>query len=226
MDADFWLSKWQKGETGFHLGQVNPWLEKYWGLVDDVPGGVFVPLCGKTRDMAWLAQRGRSVVGVELSPLAVEAFFQEAGWRVEVVQQDMLRRHTAQSGQTAVTVWQGDFFGLTPVNVAGCRLVYDRAALIALPAETRARYVRHLHSLLPAGSQILLVTLEYPQTEMNGPPFSVEESEVHALYDHWGSVELIARRDVLEENDRFRQRSVSRLNEVIYRIRKETSCVN
>ncbi len=226
MDADFWLSKWQKGETGFHLGQVNPWLEKYWSLVDDLPGDVFVPLCGKSRDMAWLTQRGRNVVGVELSPLAVEACFHEAGWKSGVTREGALVGHVAQTGQAGVTLWQGDFFDLTPVHMAGCRLVYDRAALIALPAEIRARYVRHLSSLLPVGSQILLVTLEYPQTEMSGPPFSVEEPEVHALYGDWGLVERIARQDVLEENDRFRQRGVSWLNEVIYRIRKETSCVS
>ncbi len=221
MDADFWLTKWQKGETGFHLGQVNPLLEKYWGLVDAVPGGVFVPLCGKSRDMLWLHQRGRNVVGVELSPLAVEAGFQEAGWQPETTRQGALLRHTAQSGQTGVTVWQGDFFELTPEHVAGCRLVYDRAALIALPAELRQRYAGHLRSLLPVGAQILLVTLEYPQAEMNGPPFSVEETEVRALYGGWAHVERIAEQDVLGENDRFRQRGVSRLHEAVYHIRKE-----
>lgn len=218
MDADFWLAKWQKGETGFHLGQVNPLLEKYWGLVDVVPGDVFVPLCGKSLDMVWLNQRGRNVVGVELSPLAVAAGFQEAGWQAEAIQQGALLRHSAQNG---VTVWQGDFFELTPKHVAGCRLVYDRAALIALPAELRQRYAGHLRSLLPVGARILLVTLEYPQAEMSGPPFSVEELEVRTLYGSWAHVERVAVQDVLEENDRFRQRGVSRLNEVVYSIRKE-----
>lgn len=219
MDTGFWLEKWQKGEIGFHLGKVNPLLEKYWALVDHVQGHVFVPLCGKSRDMAWLAQLGRNVVGVELSPLAVDAFFVEAGWQAEIVRQGALARHAAHQGQ--VIVWQGDFFELTSAHVAGCSLVYDRAALIALPARLRQRYVEHLRDLLPTGTQILLVTLEYPQTEMRGPPFSVEEPEVHALYGGWAQIERVVARDVLKENERFRQRGVSDLKEVVYRICKE-----
>ena len=51
--------------------------------------------------------------------------------------------------------------------------MYDRASLIALPPEMRERYARHLAGILPPATQILLITLDYPQPEMPGPPFAV-----------------------------------------------------
>lgn len=221
MEEAFWLEKWQKGETGFHRDQVNPWLEKYWGLLDGMPGDVLAPLCGKSLDMLWLAQHGRNVVGAELSPLAVETFFREAGLPVESASNAGLTSYSAPVGKVCITIWQGDFFALSPQQVESCRLVYDRAALIALPPPMRRQYVAHLQKLLPHAANILLVTLEYPQQAMDGPPFSVDECEVRELYAGWAQVTRIAAHDVLQENERFRQRGLTRLVEAVYHISKE-----
>ena len=80
MDAAFWLQRWQEGQIGFHRSDVMPLLEKHWPSLQ-LPAGsrVLVPLCGKSLDMHWLAAQGHRVLGVELSPLAVTQFFEEAG---------------------------------------------------------------------------------------------------------------------------------------------------
>lgn len=214
MNPEFWLSRWQKNETGFHLPDVNPHLLAHWPSLELPAGRVFVPLCGKTVDMHWLNQQGREVLGVELSRLAAEAFFAEAEVPAHAVQDGSFERWGKQQTQ----ILCGDFFHLSAQHVADCTVIYDRAALIALPPVLRSQYVRHLRSLFPQGAQMLLVTLDYPQHEMDGPPFDVSVQEVQALYANFAEIKLLASHDVLSQNERFRQRGVSRLSEHIFHI--------
>ncbi len=217
MHPDFWHERWQQNQTGFHQDEVHPLLSKYWPALA-ATDCVFVPLCGKSLDMWWLRQRGSRVVGVELSPLAVQAFFEDAGVTPARTSNGSLECWQASD----IKIYSGDFFTLQPPDVSGCSVIYDRAALIALPPAMRRDYVAHLHRLFPRGARMLLVTLDYPQAEMDGPPFSVSDAEVRELYK---SAQLLESKDVLAENDRFRQRGVSRLNENAYLIELE-SCDN
>ena len=164
MDADFWRARWQARNIGFHEGKPNAFLERH---IDHLAGRVFVPLCGKTEDLAFLAARGHAVVGVELVETAVQEFFAEH----DITPAIEGHRYTAGT----ITVIAGDYF---TTDVGHVDAIYDRAALIALPADMRARYVAHL----PPAPRILLVTVEYPEEAMSGPPFSVGEAEVRSLY--------------------------------------------
>ncbi|MEA9481868.1 hypothetical protein VC290_16130, partial [Xanthomonas campestris] len=79
MDTDFWLQRWQDGQTGFHQDEVMPLLQKHWPALQlPAHARVLVPLCGKTLDLHWLAAQGHRVLGVEISPLAVTQFFDDA----------------------------------------------------------------------------------------------------------------------------------------------------
>lgn len=175
-----------------------------------------MPLCGKSLDMAWLAGQGLRVLGVELAERAVEDFFAEQGLQPEVEQQGVLRLYRA----AGVEIYCGDFFNVQAEHVAGCTALYDRAALIALPETMRARYVEHLAAILPGNCRGLLVSLEYAQEEMSGPPFSVSQAEIDARLSPYWQIELLARHDVLNENWRFLQRGLSSLHESIYRLQR------
>jgi thiopurine S-methyltransferase len=214
MEPEFWHQRWESNQIAFHEGQVNAYLARHYADLKLAPGQtVFVPLCGKSVDLRWLADRGAHVLGVELSPIAVESFFGEQG----------LTPRTHKDG--AFTVWEsgpirllcGDFFALTPADLTGVQAVYDRAALIALPPERRVEYVEHLDRLVPGTRRTLLVTLEYPQEQMQGPPFSVSEHEVHTLFGG-ASIERLGAQDVLADNPRFREKGLTRLLECAYRI--------
>ncbi len=213
MEKDFWLERWERKEIGFHQDEVNPYLRQYWQELhlarDSV---VFVPLCGKSRDMLWLHEQGHQVLGVELSALAVQAFFKENGYTPQHATRGKFDRCEANGFR----ILCGDFFDLGKDDLAKVSAVYDRASLIALPPEMRERYVRHLVSILPPATQILLITLDYPQQEMQGPPFSVTSGEVEALYREHAEVRLLAQLDVLPENPRFQERGLSRLQENIF----------
>jgi thiopurine S-methyltransferase len=216
MKTEFWLERWQNNEIGFHQGEINAHLQEYWGGLH-LPAGaeVFVPLCGKSRDMLWLCAQGHRVLGVELSPLAVEDFFLENELKPQ------LRSHGPFDSWSCdgVTLLCGDFFDLDAADLKGVSGVYDRASLVALPPEMRERYAQHLHAILPARVPMLLVTMDYAQAEMSGPPFAVDAAEVRELYAAHYGVEPLYTLDVLAENPRFRERGVSRLDEVVYRLR-------
>jgi thiopurine S-methyltransferase len=213
VDPGFWHGRWARGETGWHHDEVNPHLQGHWSRLAARAGcRVFVPLCGKSRDMLWLAGQGHRVLGVEISPLAVQAFFAENGLAAKV------RRHGAFECWQAeeIEILLGDFFDLKPGDVQAVGAVYDRAALIALPPPMRRDYAEHMAALLADGVHTLLIALEYPQHEMQGPPFSVSEQELRTLFGGAFAVESLASLDVLAETPRYRDRGLSRLIERIY----------
>jgi len=217
MDKEFWLERWERAEIGFHQDEVNPYLRRFWNELAVAPGGeasgeIFVPLCGKSLDMVWLRGQGCAVLGVELSPIAVTEFFHEQGKSPEREGGEAFDRYAADG----ICIACGDFFDLRREDMARVSAVYDRASLVALPPEMRERYARHLVDILPAGTRILLVTFDYPQAEMSGPPFAVSESTVRALYGADAEVRLLATEDVLDQNPRYRQRGLSRMVENIF----------
>lgn len=219
MDAEFWHQRWQLRQIGFHQATVNCHLADFWTVIADAvapAGKVFVPLCGKSLDMLWLRERGHGVIGVELSAIAAREFFADNALPVETEAQPPFVRY----GHDGLDILQGDFFALTPVHLDGCRLFYDRASLIALPPPMREQYAAHMATLLPAGAEGLLVTLEYDQSRMEGPPFSVSMGEVHRLFDAGFVVEALCATNVTADNARFRDRGVPALYEKAYRLRR------
>jgi thiopurine S-methyltransferase len=216
MTPDFWHQRWQRGETGWHLDEINLHLQEHWPRLAVGPGGrILVPLCGKTLDLLWLAAQGYRVLGVEVSPIAVEALFRDQGLTPEVTEDGPFRRYRVDE----LEVLCGDFFHLSPARLAAVDAVYDRASLIALPPETRGRYAEHLNGLLAPATRVLLITLDYDQAQMPGPPFAVAEAEVTDLFGDRFEIEPLACVDILGESPRFRERGLTRLVEHVYALR-------
>ncbi|MCP5146447.1 MAG: thiopurine S-methyltransferase [Gammaproteobacteria bacterium] len=181
MNPEFWHERWAANQIGFHRADVHPFLARYWPTLKVVPGAtVFVPLCGKSLDMHWLAERGHEIIGVELSEAAVSQFFAEAGLQPKCDSLSGLKRYTA----SGITLYCGDFFSLTEEMMIDTGGIYDRAALVALPPDIRRRYVHHLRSILPRRHlDMLLVTLEYDQSLVAGPPHCVPATEIDMLFN-------------------------------------------
>lgn len=188
METEFWLTRWEKREIGFHQNAINRYLEQYWPslkLAKDCT--VLVPLCGKSKDMGWLAQQGHHVLGVELSEIAVREFFEE--WEVQPTV-DLRGPFTRYSGKN-VELLVGDFFALTVEDLQEVRGVYDRAALVALPPDMRREYVNLLAERLPANTQTLLITFEYRLGDREGPPFSIPIDAVKDLFAGTSAIHLL-----------------------------------
>lgn len=179
MNKDFWQERWQTHQLGWHRDDVNPLLIAHWPSLETAAGSrVFVPLCGKTLDMGYLVAEGYEVLGCELSSIAVDEFFTEAGVVYESAQEGRFIRHRGGS----ITILEGDVFDLDASLLNDVSAVYDRGALIALPPDMRRRYAELLLRALPQSARMLLLTLEYDQSRIGGPPFSVPDKEVREMY--------------------------------------------
>jgi thiopurine S-methyltransferase len=214
MDRDYWLNRWVENRTGFHMKGLNPLLERFWPqIAPSETGSVLVPLCGKSEDLRWLAERGHAVTGVELSPLAAKAFFSEQGIAFTESAEPPF---TAFRGDR-ITYYVGDIFGLTVEQGGPFEFLYDRAALIALPPTMRPAYARQLEALLAAKAKGLMISLEYDTSVMDGPPFSVPENEIGGLFANL-QAEKVHEYDCLDEEPRFKDRGVRWMKEVVYKV--------
>jgi thiopurine S-methyltransferase len=213
MNPEFWLENWKNNKIGFHQQETNSHLTSFWQQLDVAPNcRVFVPLCGKSLDLIWLCQQGHNVLGVEVSDLAVSQFFSENGLTYSKFKQDGFQHYQTES----LAILQGDFFNLTADQLQDVQGVFDRASLVALPLELRQKYVQHLKNILPDKAKILLVTFEYDQSQMNGPPFSVNEAEVYAHFQADYEIELLFSRDVLANYLPFQAAGLNSLQEKVY----------
>jgi thiopurine S-methyltransferase len=187
MDPDFWHTRWQAKRIGFHETNANARLVAQFHALSLPPGGrIFVPLCGKTRDIAWLLSRGHAVVGVELSEIAIQQLFDDLGTAPTITDAGPLRRYSAQN----LDIYMGDFFDLTPAIIGPVDAVYDRAALVALPADMRTRYATRV-THITRGAPQLVICFNYDQTLTDGPPFSIDQGELRRLYGPQRELELL-----------------------------------
>lgn len=178
MDANFWHLRWEKNEIGFHESQANKLLLNYFHTLGLSKGSrIFVPLCGKTLDIAWLVSNGFRVVGVELSERAVEQLFVELGVTPDITDLGHLKYYSTQD----IEIYVGDIFELSRQQLGLVDAVYDRAALVALPEDMRSRYTAHLREITNTSPQ-LLICFEYDQNLMDGPPFSIGPDKVSSQY--------------------------------------------
>ena len=178
MNPDFWQEKWQKREIAFHQAAANPLLVSWFNQLAIAPGArVFLPLCGKSLDMHWLLAQGYRVVGAELSEVAVKELFAELGLTPTVSTAGKLQHYSAD----ALEVFVGDIFNLSQATLGPVAAIYDRAALVALPANMRQRYAEHLVTISQCAPQ-LVICFEYEQAMLAGPPFAVDSEEIHTLY--------------------------------------------
>jgi thiopurine S-methyltransferase len=189
VDASFWKARWEANQIGFHEAEVHPMLLAHGARLGD-SGAVLVPLCGKSNDMAWLAARGLAVLGIELSDIAVQAFFSERG---------LAPAHSAVAGYEeyrapGYRLLCGDFFALTRSTLGDFNAIYDRAALIALPPAMRRDYAATLGALAAPGTRMLLVSVEYEAGAVSAPPFAVSAAEVTALYGEQWTIEDLGTR--------------------------------
>lgn len=178
MDADFWHERWRDNRINFHEGTANRLLVAHVDALALTDGArVLLPLCGKTRDIAWLLSKGFRVAGAELSQTAIDQLFDE----LDVVPKITDLGDLIHYGAPELDIFVGDIFHLTGSTLGPVDAIVDRAALVALPQEMRKKYASHLADITERARQ-LLITFEYDQTQMDGPPFSVTDDDVRRLY--------------------------------------------
>ena len=192
MDAGFWLQKWEKNEIAFHKSEPNPLLVRYFEKLSLTKGNrIFLPLCGMTLDITWLLSQGYRDAGAELAEIAIERLFMSLKVKPQISQVGEVKHYSAQN----IDIFVGDIFELSSKMLGPVNAIYDRAALVALPAEIRKRYTAHLIEITEKAPQ-LLISYEYDQNLMSGPPFSISQKEVNQHYERSYEAILVANNNV------------------------------
>lgn len=214
MQADFWQQRWQNGQTRFHNLEVNDLLLEYWPQLSlSADDRVLVPLCGKSLDMLWLLQQEQKVIGIELIEQALHEFSAEN-------QLTFSRENIAQLvrwDSSDLSLYQGDIFKLDKNTLGSIDAIYDRAALIAWPKFLRLAYAQHLKSLMSKGTQTLLISMEYDQEKMHGPPFSVEQTEIEALFADSCEITLL-HDETADVKPSWKERGMQSLQNKVYKL--------
>jgi len=206
MKNEAWLDRWQGGNTGWHELDGNRNLREHWQWSGK---RVLVPLCGKTPDLLWLESKGNEVVGVELSDLAVRAFFEDNSLEYEEID-GRLAHYRAVDRR--ISLYCGDYFGFEGQSFDAH---YDRGGLVALLPELRIRYAKHTSSLLDRGADQFVVTVEYDQAVCGGPPFSISQREIQG---HWPRLQRhVTVDDTANAPPKFREAGLEEMNEVVWR---------
>ena len=209
MELSYWQSRWNKGNIGFHIPGGYPALSRHWSSLS-IPESarVLVPLCGKSEDLDFLSRHASIVTGVEISETAVRSFFEE---------REMIPEMSRSHGFTIfrhgnIRLWCGDFFRFPEEKQSGqFDLIYDKAALIALPRSARTQYARKILALKGKNSRtsVLLHHFEYNQEEMNGPPFSVSPGEIDSLFGPLFKMEILEEEQIDPlKYEKFRRRGL------------------
>lgn len=213
-----WINRWEEGKIAWHKNTINSRLIEFIEYLNlkknDI---VFVPLCGKSLDILYLSAQGYKVIGVEISEIAVKAFFIENNINFSIEKQENFLKYSSEN----ITIFVGNYFSLKSTHVVNVVAVYDRASLIALNAQKREKYVKHLYTIIPNFVRILLLTLDYPQEQMKGPPYSVNKEEVKRLYGKYSKVCQLQCFNDIKNEDKFLKAGVKFINKTAYCLQKE-----
>ncbi|MGK0273068.1 MAG: thiopurine S-methyltransferase [Cocleimonas sp.] len=193
MKASFWHQRWKLGEIAFHEQEANHLLVHHLGKLNLVKGSrIFLPLCGKTTDIAYLMSHGYCVTGVELSEIAIQELFHNLEIIPTISVINQLKYYHAEG----IDIFVGDFFDLNENILGKTDAIYDRATLVALPFEMRKSYTQHLTKITNNAAQ-LLICFEYNQAIMDGPPFSISPDEIRQHYGNIYSIDSVEKKDII-----------------------------
>lgn len=194
----FWHNRWATQQTGWHKADFNELLVKYWPSLN-TPNGcdVLVPLCGKSRDMLWLANQGHSVIGLEMVEQAITTFFSENKLNYIIEEKTTHKIYTSKP----FTIYHGNVFDIES-RALKVDAWYDRAAMIAIEPSNRGTYVEQIRSHTKPGAVGLLITFAYPQEEMEGPPYSLDDNQVTELFSNGFKVECLENIQLDDDKDR------------------------
>lgn len=219
IDNTLWLQLWREQRIAFHQHVVNPLLARFWPALGLPPHNrVFVPLCGKSLDMLWLAKRGHEVIGIELSPLAVRAFFNEN--HLHPTRRQIEHFTLWQAGR--ISILCGDYFALRSSDLGHIDTVYDRASLTALPPSIRAEYIAQLRRIIPNTANVFLLTVEDAEATDSRQQAMGIDRELSALYAADFEIELAHVESLYETHPEVLDSEAAPVQYKVYRLKGRT----
>ncbi len=219
-----WKEKfWSRPEEDppWQLKTVHPKLEQEIGSLEaELRGGdkarkvYFVPCCGKSLDLKFLADRVKGddvVIGCEGTEGAIRQFFKEQQLDFNVSEQsdNVLIFETPDK---KLKIFCCDLFTLTP-EILGTKVnrVWDRGSFVAFhDPETRKEYVGVIRGLLDEEFNYLLHTatapgdlgdIDTPNSELG--PTRIGSKEVESAFENFCQIRLLAHQENASLYDRL-----------------------
>ncbi|XP_077991305.1 putative thiopurine S-methyltransferase isoform X2 [Glandiceps talaboti] len=179
---------------------------------------IFVPLCGKSIDLIWLAQQGHDVTGVEYSDIACEAFFKENNIEYSAAPAENLKDGKLYTSKdNKIKIYQCDFFQFSSDVAGQFDAAWDRGAFGAITAEDRKKYSDVLISVMKPDSVCLMTTLQYDTTVMKGPPRHVPLEVIQEYYGERFDIKPVCEHDILDEEN-WKERGHKYFMETVFSI--------
>ena len=214
MKPDYWIDRWKDGNIRFHDADPHRFLIEYFPHLNTrIDDSILVPLCGKSVDMTWIMSQSRNVVGVELSEIAIESFVEENN----LIHTKSVGGEFAAYQGDRFKIFNGDLFHMSETDVCGIKAVYDRGSFVALPSGgLRERYADWMALNLSTGCKVLLVTFNFDQEEMAGPPFTANRKTIHQLFEKDFSITMLKSELVVNIKPHCKERGLKTLREDVY----------
>ncbi|CAN9504235.1 unnamed protein product [Ophioblennius macclurei] len=224
MQLSEWEQRWHDDKIGFHQPQVHNMLEANIDKVLNGRSGVrfFFPLCGKAVDMKWLADKGHSVVGVEISEKAIRQFFEENNMTYsEEAVPAISGAKVFKNSEKNISLYQCDLYNFSSSVAGQFDAIWDRGSLVAINPQDREKYAALIMSLMAKDCRYLLDTLLYNPELYQGPPFFVPDEQVQKLFGGSCDIETLQSEDALM--DRHREWGLQYLTEKVQLITPKSS---
>ncbi|XP_077970544.1 thiopurine S-methyltransferase-like [Styela clava] len=97
---------------------------------------IFVPLCGMSGDMIWLANKGHEIVGIEYSEVAIRKFFNINKLEHQIYKTDL---QVYKANNLNITIYQSNIFNVDEGILGKFDAIWDRAAFTSIPSQDRTR---------------------------------------------------------------------------------------
>ncbi len=212
----FWVERWKNKDTGFHLCDIHPDLQAYFGRLSlKESDTVFIPLCGKTLDIHFFLQAKCKIIAVEMVELAVQQLFEN----LQINPQVSAWKHGKCYQSKNLTVYVGNVFDLSDEQLNSVNIVYDRAAFIALPYNLHAPYSRLIKEIANPDKQ-MLITVEFDASKLQGPPFLLLPDNIKQYYGNQYQIELLHQEETINNEPNFQEKGLTSLMRKTYLLSK------
>ena len=155
-----WNESYAAGQLPWDTGQPEPLLVEFVASGGVTPGAALEIGAGTGTNAIWMAEQGFDVLGVDVSPLAVE------------------KAHAKMEGRALRCRFAALDFLAAPLPGTGFQFAFDRGCFHVFDeAEERRRFAAHVAAALaPGGLWLSLIgSTEGPQREVGPPRRSARE---------------------------------------------------
>lgn len=184
MTYNYWQLRWKNDEVPFHCQEANQFLVAHKDVLPVSTNNscrFFVPLCGKSVDLSYLADCGYDVYGCEFIEKAIEDFFEEQN--LKYTKTKMSEEIIAfKATEKNITLYQGDFFALSSSLIGKFDAVWDRGSLVAIDSCQREDYAKLMNELMAENCKYLLFSCVINEDSYKGPPHTVSHDEIKGLF--------------------------------------------